>query len=61
VWFSAGRAIQTPVYRSDRLVPGPVVPGPALVETTDTTVAVPPGFGLSADPWRNLILEATVE
>jgi len=30
--------------------------GPAVVEGTDTTVVVPPGFAAETDKWRNLTL-----
>jgi len=44
------------VYRRDRLAPGAVVDGPAIIEQDDTTIVVPPDFRASADPHGNLAI-----
>jgi N-methylhydantoinase A len=42
VYFGTGRALQTPVYRRDTLVPGTRIKGPAVIEEkTSTTVIYP--------------------
>ena len=45
------------VYDRDRLAPGTVVAGPALVEAMDTTIVVPPGARLRIDDHRTGIIE----
>lgn len=58
VCFAGSDFLTCPVYRWESLDPGSRLTGPAIVEGLDSTVAVPPGFGLSSDPWRNLILQS---
>lgn len=48
---------ETPVYRADELRPGHTFAGPAIVEAELTTVAVPPGWALEVDAYRNYVLE----
>jgi N-methylhydantoinase A len=55
-WSSARR---TPVYDGDRLAAGNVVRGPAIVETSDTTVVVHPGSRLRVDALGNFELTFT--
>ena len=59
-WSEPGETMETPVFEGEKLVPGNSVPGPAIVETADTTVAVHPGQSLSVDAFGNfeLALEA---
>jgi N-methylhydantoinase A len=59
-WPDAGERLPTTVYAGDRLGGGSVLPGPALVELSHTTVAVPRGASLTVE--RNglrLLLPAT--
>jgi N-methylhydantoinase A len=44
---------KTPVYDGERLAVGNRIQGPAIVETSDTTVVVHPGRTLSVDPLGN--------
>ncbi len=48
--------LETPRYDRDKLVPGHVVPGPAIVEQMDTTTVIPPGLSATVDPSGNLII-----
>jgi len=50
--------VSCPVYERSDFAPGMTVVGPAIVEQMDTTTVVPPGFGVRADEWGNLILKA---
>lgn len=52
-WAELKKAAPTPVYDGARLAPGNVLRGPAVVETTDTTVAVPPRCALKVDTFGN--------
>jgi N-methylhydantoinase A len=56
VCFTGAAFTETPVYAWDALAPGDGLAGPAVVEGSDTSVVVPPGFGVEVDPWCNLVL-----
>ncbi len=59
VWLAeAGDFVSCPVYDRDRLQPGNLIAGPAVVEQMDTTTVVLPGMTARVDPYLNLILEA---
>jgi N-methylhydantoinase A len=52
-WSDVKKTLVTPIFAGALLAPGNRIKGPAVVETTDTTVAVPPGCSLSVDAWGN--------
>jgi N-methylhydantoinase A len=55
--FGAGQDfVSTPVYDWDA-VGTSAISGPAIVESYDTTVVVPPGASISADPFGSLVIE----
>jgi N-methylhydantoinase A/acetophenone carboxylase len=54
---SGGPAEDVPVYDLDRLVPGNVLPGPALVEGRETTALVPGGWRLGVDRYSHCLVE----
>jgi N-methylhydantoinase A len=54
-WFD-GSFVRTPVHDADRLTPGTMLSGPAIVESRFTTAVLPPGATLSVDPYRNLVI-----
>ncbi len=58
VWRPGG-AVTAVVYDRDRLDPGAVLEGPALVDSVDTTIVVPEGFTLSVDEYATAVLEAS--
>ncbi len=47
---SAGM-VDTPIFDRERLEPGHVVAGPAIIEQFDSTVVVPPGVTAALDEW----------
>jgi 5-oxoprolinase (ATP-hydrolysing) len=53
----AGRELSTPVYDRDALAPGAQIDGPAIVKETNATTIVEPGWRVTVDARRNLILE----
>ena len=57
VVFETG-AVETPVYRRDRLPLDAEIQGPAIFEQMDTTIFVEPGWRATGDPHGNLVLEA---
>jgi N-methylhydantoinase A len=52
-WADWKKAAATPVYDGAHLVPGNAIKGPAVIETTDTTVVVHPGRTLKVDQFGN--------
>jgi N-methylhydantoinase A len=56
VWFDGAHAVLCAVYERDRLDPGAVLTGPAIVEQFDATTAIPPGWRTTVDGFRNLVL-----
>ncbi len=48
--------LDTPIFARDRLAPGDVVVGPAVVEEYGSTVPVHPGFTARVDSYRNLVV-----
>jgi len=56
VCFGNAGFVETPCYEGDRLKPGNVVAGPAIIEETQTTVVLPQEWSLTIDPFRNYVL-----
>ncbi len=52
-WAELKRAAPSPIYDGALLLPGNRVRGPAVIETTDTTVVVHPGRSLAVDALGN--------
>jgi N-methylhydantoinase A len=52
-WADLKRASATPIYDGALLAPGNRIAGPAVVETTDTTVVVQPSRSLAVDAYGN--------
>jgi len=52
-WAEPRKSVATPIYDGAHLVPGNAIKGPAVVETTDTTVVVHPGRTLKVDKFGN--------
>jgi N-methylhydantoinase A len=55
--FSADHGwVQTPVYEMERLGRGHEFPGPALIDSDDTTVVVSPGWTCAVDERSGIVL-----
>lgn len=54
-----GSFLETEIYDGDALKPGNLIPGPAILEMTGTTVVVSPGYQARVDPYLNIFLERT--
>src|SRR5260221_9389005 len=52
-WADLKKPVATPIYDGAFLVPGNAIKGPAVIETTDTTVVVHPGRSLKVDAYAN--------
>jgi N-methylhydantoinase A len=53
------RAFRTALYEREKLAPGHVVIGPAVLFQLDCTTVVPPTWAGSVDEWGNLLLKAS--
>jgi len=56
-WSELGDFETTPVFWGDKLVPGNVVPGPAIIQVPDTTVVVHPFESARLDPYGNVLID----
>jgi len=56
VWFDSAHAVLSALYERDKLDPGAVLTGPAIVEQFDATTAIPPGWRATVDGFRNLVM-----
>lgn len=54
--FFAGTWCDTPVYDSDKCGYGHVIDGPALLESPNSTILVPPNYTLVCDAYRNYLM-----
>jgi N-methylhydantoinase A len=52
-WADLKKSVLTPIYDGALLLPGNAIKGPAVIETTDTTVVVHPGRSLRVDAYGN--------
>jgi N-methylhydantoinase A len=56
----AARPIFAALYERERLAPGNIVVGPAIIWQLDTTTVIPPGWAATVDVWGNLVAETQV-
>jgi N-methylhydantoinase A len=56
-WSELGDFEATPVLWGDRLLPGNVVPGPAIIQVPDTTIVVHPFQSARLDPYGNILID----
>jgi N-methylhydantoinase A len=56
-WAELRKAVPSPIYDGALLVPGNRMRGPAVIETTDTTVVVHPGRALEVDAFGNFEIQ----
>jgi len=57
VYFRGRGFVDTPIYPRDELTPGMTFDGPAIIEQSDSTPLVAPGFRARVDEAHNLVLE----
>jgi N-methylhydantoinase A len=53
----AARPLLAALYERERLAPGNIVVGPAILFQLDTTTAIPPGWAAAVDGWGNLLVD----
>jgi N-methylhydantoinase A len=56
-WAETGDFEATPIFWGERLRPGNVVRGPAVIQVPDTTIVAHPGQAARVDPYGNVWLE----
>jgi N-methylhydantoinase A len=56
-WTELGDFESTPVFWGERLVPGNVVPGPAIIQVPDTTMVVHPFQTARVDAYGNVLID----
>ena len=52
----SGRDVDTPVYDGEKILARNVIPGPAIIEETTTTVVIPEAYVCSVDKYKNYVL-----
>ncbi len=52
-WADLKKSVKTPIFDGAYLKPGNKIKGPAVIETTQTTVVVHPGRTLKVDAFGN--------
>jgi N-methylhydantoinase A/acetophenone carboxylase len=55
-WRASGSTLPSAVYAAERLCAGNVIPGPAIVQSQDTTIVVPPDRTLTVDEIGTAVL-----
>jgi N-methylhydantoinase A/oxoprolinase/acetone carboxylase beta subunit/N-methylhydantoinase B/oxoprolinase/acetone carboxylase alpha subunit len=58
--YRTGDWLEAAVYDRERLAPGQLVEGPAIVVQADSTTLVLPGSTATVDEWLNLVIRQTV-
>jgi N-methylhydantoinase A len=48
---------ETPIYDGNKLASGNIIPGPAVIEESTTTVVVPENYEATVDQYKNYILD----
>ncbi len=57
VYFPSTEWIETPIYDRDALRPGDEAGGPGVVESSDSTILVPPGYGFTVQADYSILIE----
>ncbi|WP_417211556.1 hydantoinase/oxoprolinase family protein [Antarctobacter sp.] len=60
-WSDEARRFEVPVYDGDAMTPGCVVAGPAIIETSHTSVTLHSGQTLLLDQWGNFSIDITAD
>ena len=53
----SGKRYSTPIIRRNKLLPGNVIDGPAIIVEYSSTIVVPPFARASIDPYRNVVID----
>ena len=56
VYFEDEGWTRTPIYRRDRLKPGAVLEGPAVIESDDSTILIPPNSVGTVDEYHSIVI-----
>lgn len=55
--FFDGRFVETSIYDGDKLLPGNIIKGPAVIELVTTTVVIPPEFTCTVNEFGDYLLK----
>ena len=58
MWFPESGLAPGPVLARESLAVGEAIAGPAIIEATDSTIVVPPGWRAAADDRGFFVMEA---
>ena len=59
VWFAGTGRIETAIHERDRMAPGDNIAGPAVIESLDSTIVVPPDWAARMDERGFILLTST--
>jgi len=59
-WAEWKKAAPSPIYDGYQLLPGNVIDGPCVIETTTTSIVVHPGQRVEVDALRNFVIDTDV-
>jgi N-methylhydantoinase A len=59
VWFAGTGRIETAIHERDRMAPGDNLAGPAIIESLDSTIVVPPDWAARMDERGFILLTST--
>jgi N-methylhydantoinase A len=57
VFFEGLEFSETPIYEGEKLSPGNIIRGPAVLEWRDFTAVIPPKRRATMDQWKNIIIK----
>ena len=60
-FVQSDEVVDTAIYAYESLRPGNTIMGPAIIEATDTTCVINPGWKFTMDQYRHGILKQTEE
>jgi N-methylhydantoinase A len=60
-WAEWKRLAASPIYDGYRLLPGNVIDGPCVIETTTTSIVVHPGQRVEVDALRNFVIDTAAK
>ncbi|MEB3774500.1 MAG: hydantoinase/oxoprolinase family protein [Desulfurococcales archaeon] len=58
VYFPSTGWVETPIYDRSTLRPGDEAEGPGVVEASDSTILIPPGYGFTVQADYSILIEA---
>ena len=60
VWFKSTGWVECPIHERNRLGPDAALEGPAIIDSHDSTIVLPPGWRLTREPGGFIIMRPTL-